>query len=181
MREDQHLEPDWINFHSCFKVIKPSIIGGFENAALLAQWAQQRGKMAVVSATFESGLGLSGYIQLSCYLDLQYADICRVMNKEPSVVVAHGLGTYKWLKEDVTLDPLNVHRSSRSGFVEACPFEAGQLMQQFDMNKNVIVRKFSQEKVRNYQLKVDLEGILFSINVLEMGESKDVSDIFLLL
>ncbi|TQD93165.1 hypothetical protein C1H46_021258 [Malus baccata] len=53
-------------------VIKPSVVVGcFGNTAIIAQWAQQHQKMAVVSAAFESGL-------------------------------AHGLGTYHWLKEDVT-------------------------------------------------------------------------------
>lgn len=84
--------------------------------------------MGVVSATFKSSLGLSGYIQFSSFLDLQYSDICRVMDKEPSVFVAHGLGTYKWLEEDVTLGHLKVHRNTKSGFVEACPIAASQLM-----------------------------------------------------
>lgn len=150
-------------------VIKPSLIGGFENASLVAQWAQQRGKMAVVSATFESSLGLSGYIQFSSFLDLQYSDICRVMKKEPSVFLAHGLGTYKWLEEDVTLGPLKVHRNARSGFVEACPIEASRLMQQFDINKDVIVWKFNQAKIHKFQLSVDLDGFILSINVLSMG------------
>lgn len=43
-------------------VIKPSVVGGFENAALIARWAQQQGKMSVVSATFESSLGLPAYV-----------------------------------------------------------------------------------------------------------------------
>lgn len=160
-----------------FKVIKPSLIGGFENAALVAQWAQQRGKMTVVSATFESSLGLSGYIQFSSFLDLQHSDICRVMNKEPSIFVAHGLGTYKWLEEDVTLGHLKVHRNSRSGFVEACPIEASRLMQQFDINQNVIVWKFNQAKIHKFQLSVDLDDFSLSINALSMGPNTNVSDV----
>ncbi|KAI8018871.1 hypothetical protein LOK49_LG04G00411 [Camellia lanceoleosa] len=54
-------------------VIKPSVVGGFENAALIARWAQQQGKMSVVKATFESSLGLSAYVQFSYYLELQKA------------------------------------------------------------------------------------------------------------
>ncbi|KAM0983713.1 hypothetical protein FF1_011294 [Malus domestica] len=42
-------------------VIKPSVVGGFENTAIITRWAQQHQKMAVVSAAFESGLGLSAY------------------------------------------------------------------------------------------------------------------------
>ncbi|KAL3510951.1 hypothetical protein ACH5RR_030352 [Cinchona calisaya] len=152
-------------------VIKPSLIGGFENAALVARWAQQQGKMAVVSATFESGLGLSAYIQFSCYLDLQNADMLQLMDKDPSACIAHGLGTYRWFTEDVTIEPLNICSNSKTGFVEASATDAGQLMQQFQINQNVVVRYFDQENVHEYRLKVDLEGFSFSLNVLEMGKS----------
>ncbi|CAK9183146.1 unnamed protein product, partial [Ilex paraguariensis] len=156
-------------------VIKPSIVGGFENAALIARWAQQHGKMAVVSAAFESGLGLLAYIQFSSYVELQNAALCRVMNKEPALSVIHGLGTYRWLKEDVTTEPLKICRNPRSGFVEASIVDAVQLLQKFQINKNVIVRTFTREQVRNYQLSVDSEHFSFSFNIQESGPSIDVS------
>lgn len=53
--------PDLGCSHWFFQVIKPSVVGGFGNTAIIAQWAQQHQKMAVVSAAFESGLGLSAY------------------------------------------------------------------------------------------------------------------------
>lgn len=46
-------------------------MGGFENAALIARWAQQHGKMAVISAAYESGLGLSAYILFASYLEMK--------------------------------------------------------------------------------------------------------------
>ncbi|CAK9155708.1 unnamed protein product [Ilex paraguariensis] len=156
-------------------VIKPSIVGGFENAALIARWAQQHGKMAVVSAAFESGLGLLAYIQFSSYVELQNAALCRVMNKEPALSVIHGLGTYRWLKEDVTTEPLKICRNPRSGFVEASIVDAVQLLQKFQINKNVIVRTFTREQVRNYQLSVDSEHFSFSFNIQEIGPSIDNS------
>ncbi|KAI5419515.1 hypothetical protein KIW84_043619 [Lathyrus oleraceus] len=55
-------------------VIKPSVVGGFENAGLIAQWAHQHGKMAVVSSAFESSLSLSAYTQFSSYLEVQRLD-----------------------------------------------------------------------------------------------------------
>ncbi|KAI5445655.1 hypothetical protein KIW84_013758 [Lathyrus oleraceus] len=48
-------------------VIKPSVVGGFENA----EWAHQHGKMVVVSSAFESSLGLSAYTQFPSYLKVQ--------------------------------------------------------------------------------------------------------------
>ncbi|KAL3512857.1 hypothetical protein ACH5RR_025574, partial [Cinchona calisaya] len=151
-------------------VIKPSMIGGFERAALVARWAQQQGKMAVISATFESSLGLSSYTQFSSYLDLQNAEICRVMNKEPPVQLAHGLGTYKWLKEDVSAESSEIYCNSDSGFAGASVDATGQFLQRFQINQNVVLQTCSQEQVHEYQLPVDLEGVRYSANVLEMGQ-----------
>ncbi|KAI7979092.1 hypothetical protein LOK49_Contig516G00002 [Camellia lanceoleosa] len=121
-------------------VIKPSVVGGFENAALVARWAQQQGKMSVVSAKFESSLFLSAYLQFSYYLELQKADICMAMNKEPSASIAHGLGTYHWLKEDITAEPLNIRRNPCSGFIEASVDNAGHLLGNFQVeNKNNVL------------------------------------------
>ncbi|KAF5939889.1 hypothetical protein HYC85_021056 [Camellia sinensis] len=146
------------------KVIKPSVVGGFENAALIARWAQQQGKMSVVSATFESSLGLSAYVQFSYYLELQKEDICMAMNKEPSPSIAHGLGTYSWPKEDITAEPLNIHRNPCSGFIEASVDDAGCLLGNFQVDNKVILRNFTGEEVHKYQLTVNSYGFSFFIN-----------------
>ncbi|KAF0928968.1 hypothetical protein E2562_011059 [Oryza meyeriana var. granulata] len=38
-------------------VIKPSVVGGFENATYIAKWAHMHDKMAVISSTYESSVG----------------------------------------------------------------------------------------------------------------------------
>ncbi|KAL6349813.1 hypothetical protein AAG906_001700 [Vitis piasezkii] len=152
-------------------VIKPSVVGGFENAALIARWAQQQGKMAVVSAAFESGLSLSAYIQLSSYFELQSAEICKLMNKQLVPSVAHGLGTYRWLKEDVTFEPLSINRSQDSGFIEASVVDADRILQKFQINRDTIIRIFSEEQVYTYQLAVDSDGFSCLLNVHEIGAS----------
>ncbi|KAG8366507.1 hypothetical protein BUALT_Bualt17G0087200 [Buddleja alternifolia] len=154
-------------------VIKPSVIGGFENAALVARWAQQHGKMTIVSAAFESALGLSAYIQFARYLDLQNAEIQKLMNKVPELCVAHGFGTYKWFKEEVTAEPLNINYNPLHGSVEASAVEAGQFLQKCQINPDVVVRTFAQEQVREYKVEVETEGVSFSVNVLETGQSTD--------
>ncbi|KAI8539299.1 hypothetical protein RHMOL_Rhmol09G0170900 [Rhododendron molle] len=150
-------------------VIKPSIVGGFENAALIARWAQQQDKLSVISATFESSLGLSAYAQFSYFLELQKEDICRTMEKEPSPTIAHGLGTYRWLKEDITAEPLNIYRNPSSGFIEAFVDDAGRVLTKFQVNRKVILRNFTGEEVQRYQLNVDSEVFSVSINVQEIG------------
>ncbi|KAK9051156.1 hypothetical protein SSX86_027782 [Deinandra increscens subsp. villosa] len=154
-------------------VIKPSFVGGFEKAALIARWAQQQGKMAVISAAFESGIALSAYVLFSCFLEMQNAELCRIMNKEPASPVAHGLGTYKWLKEDVTTDPFCIHRGAVTGFMEASVFEAGQTLVNYNLNQNSLIQCFKAEEVRKYQLTVDVEGVTFSINMQELGDERN--------
>ncbi|KAK1425534.1 hypothetical protein QVD17_20887 [Tagetes erecta] len=154
-------------------VIKPSFVGGFENAALIARWAQQQGKMAVVSAAFESGFALSAYVLFSCFLEMQNAELCKIMNREPASPVAHGLGTYKWLKEDVTTDPLCIHRGAVNGFMEASVYYACQTLVNVNINQNSVTQSLKAEEVRNYQLKIDVEGVTFSINVQELGDKRN--------
>ncbi|KAI7758074.1 hypothetical protein M8C21_033587 [Ambrosia artemisiifolia] len=154
-------------------VIKPSFVGGFEKAALIARWAQQQGKMAVVSAAFESGLALSAYVQFSCFLEMQNAELCKIMKNEPASPVAHGLGTYKWLKEDVTAEPFRIRRGAVNGFMEASVFDADRNLVNFNINQNSVIQSLKAEEVRNYQLKVDVEGVTFSINVQELGDNRN--------
>lgn len=166
------------------QVIKPSVIGGFENAGLIARWAQQHGKMAVVSAAFESGLGLSAYIIFSSYLELQNAYLCKVMNRELCPPVAQGLGTYQWLKEDVTTDPISICHNSYSGFVEASVAKATHILQNLQINNDVICKTSMEEQVLRYQLNVNSKDFCSFIKVQEIGQridvSKEISFIYLL-
>ncbi|CAK7326442.1 unnamed protein product [Dovyalis caffra] len=160
-------------------VIKPSVIGGFEKAALIARWAQKHGKMAVVSAAFESGLGLSTYILFSCYLE-QLNSVYSVMNRETMPSIAHGLGTYRWLKQDVTAIPLGIHCDPSKGFVGASVAAAIQLLQNFQVNNNIIHRTFIEEQVHRYHLTVNSKNFSYSIKVHEVGrENNDNVVIFL--
>ncbi|KAH6797875.1 2-oxoglutarate decarboxylase/hydro-lyase/magnesium ion-binding protein [Perilla frutescens var. hirtella] len=161
-------------------VIKPSVIGGFENAAMVARWAQQHGKMTVISAAFESPLGLSAYVQFAHYLDVQNAEMQSLMNKESQPSIAHGFGTYRWFKEEVTVEPLNIHYNPQHGSVEADAADAGQFLQKCRLNPEAVIRTSVQEEVKEYQIAVDTEGASFSINVLETGESNDGSTVVFL-
>ncbi|KAH9772162.1 protein PHYLLO [Citrus sinensis] len=130
-------------------VIKPSVIGGFENAGLIARWAQRHGKMAVVSAAFESGL-------------------------------AQGLGTYQWLKEDVTTDPISICHNSCRGFVEASVAKATHILQNLQINNDVICKTSMEEQVLRYQLNVNSKDFCSFIKVQEIGQRIDIQDNILL-
>ncbi|KAI9091952.1 hypothetical protein K1719_027887 [Acacia pycnantha] len=154
-------------------VIKPSVVGGFENAALIAQWAQQLGKMAVISAAFESSLSLSAYVQFSCYLDMQNESRFTVSNNQVVPSVAHGLGTYRWLKEDITTNPVSIGRNPHSNFVGASVADARKLLKNFQVNQNVINNVMTEEQVHRYQLTVELDNVSCLFQVQEIGQKND--------
>ncbi|KAJ8564701.1 hypothetical protein K7X08_001161 [Anisodus acutangulus] len=156
-------------------VIKPSVVGGFENAALLARWAHQQGKIAVVSATFESSLGLSALILFSRYVDLLKLDTGRMLNKEENSCIAHGLGTFQWLREDVSRKPLMIGYNPHNGVVVASVTDAGQNLQHFQFNQDAVVRDCTSREVHTYEFVADLEGTSICLNVQEIGKNDDSS------
>ncbi|KAK1268062.1 hypothetical protein QJS04_geneDACA006670 [Acorus gramineus] len=107
-------------------VIKPSMVGGFENAMKIAKWAHRHDKMAVISSAFESSLSLSAYVQFASYIESHNKVICRMMNKELPMTVAHGLGTYRWLREDLSTRPLKICVDPNGDTVEASVEDAEQ-------------------------------------------------------
>ncbi|KAK9114479.1 hypothetical protein Syun_021276 [Stephania yunnanensis] len=150
-------------------VIKPSVVGGFENAAIIAKWAQIQEKMVVISAAFESSLSLAVYVQFSHYLQQQGIEISRVMNKEPKPPVAHGLGTYKWLGEDVTTESLRISHHPSSDAIEASVENADMLLKGFNVNPSAIQRTYGGEDARKYQLNVCFRGFSYTTLVQEHG------------
>ncbi|CAN1297759.1 Protein PHYLLO, chloroplastic, partial [Linum perenne] len=154
-------------------VIKPSVVGGFEKAALIARWAQKEGKMAVVSAAFESGLALSTYALFSCYLEMNHADLSRV-GSSPSI--AHGLGTYRWLQQDTSTQQLRVSPDPYSGSMGVSTTAAIQHLQQFQLDDNIICRTFSGEEVGMYTLAVKTNELSCSIRIREVGRTNPRHD-----
>ncbi|KAK1292718.1 hypothetical protein QJS10_CPB17g00378 [Acorus calamus] len=109
-------------------VIKPSMVGGFENATKIAKWAHRHDKMAVISSAFESSLSLSAYVQFASYIESQNKVICRMKNKELQMTVAHGLGTYRWLREDLSTRPLKICVDPKGDTVEASVEDAERVV-----------------------------------------------------
>lgn len=131
--------------------------------------------MAVVSATFESGLGLSAYIHFSCYLEQKNVEVCKIMNNKSVPSIAHGLGTYQWLKEDVATTPLKISQNAFTGFVEASVVDADQLLKSFQVNHHVVQRNFTGESVCRYQLPVESNGFTCLFKVQEIGQTSKVN------
>ena len=157
------------------QVIKPSVVGGFENASFIAEWAQMHGKMAIISSAFESSLSLSTYIQFAHYLEQQNKEICKLQNREFISVTAHGLGTYKWLKEDVTTDVLKFCVPPYGDTMEAPVKDADIFLRNFQINHRITQMTYHGEQIRSYQLTVNDEEFSHSFKLLETGSETHVS------
>eukprot|EP00887_Chlorella_sp_A99_P005642 scaffold1.g5642.t1 len=73
-------------------VLKPSALGGMERTLNLAAWARQCGMRAMVSSSFESGLGLAQLAQLAAALDV-------AASVHSGSACAHGLATLDWFAQ----------------------------------------------------------------------------------
>lgn len=150
-------------------VIKPSVVGGFENASTIAEWAYMHGKMVVISSTFESSLGIAFYAQFARYLEKQNEMISKLHNREFIANTAHGLGTYKWLKEDVSSNSLKICVPPHGHTVEASIQDTDIFMRNFHVNQMIIQRIYMGEQVRAYHLKVNHNGSSILFKLLETG------------
>ncbi|XP_038988041.1 protein PHYLLO, chloroplastic isoform X3 [Phoenix dactylifera] len=150
-------------------VIKPSVVGGFENAALIAKWAQLHDKMAVVSASFESSLSLSAYIQFAYFLEQQNITICRLRKRKLSAAIAHGLGTYQWLKEDVSTNHLEFHVAPNGDKMEASVKNADTFLRYFQIKDKTVQRIYTGEQLKSYRIEVNGDNFSCSFKLQEAG------------
>uniref|UniRef100_A0A0D9YU58 Mandelate racemase/muconate lactonizing enzyme C-terminal domain-containing protein n=1 Tax=Oryza glumipatula TaxID=40148 RepID=A0A0D9YU58_9ORYZ len=151
-------------------VIKPSVVGGFETAAYIAKWAHMHDKMAVISSTYESSVGLATYIQFAHYVDRQNDITSRIKNKGSCGNVAHGLGTYQWLREDVSDQKLKIHAPPLGDGIRASAEDAHGYLQHLVINDKKIERTYSEEKLRSYFIQVDGDNFSYQVKLQEGGD-----------
>ncbi|KAF3773187.1 PHYLLO protein [Nymphaea thermarum] len=155
------------------EVIKPSYIGGFENSSLIAEWAEQHGKMAVISGAFESSISLSAYVQFAFYIDWKRMEYHKMRDMGPAPAVAHGLGTYQWLQEDVIIQPLKFVLHPHGNSVEASVQDAKHVFHNFQINRDRVQRNYAQGKINSYSLTAKVKDLLYSLQVLDTGKRED--------
>lgn len=151
-------------------VIKPSIVGGFESAAHIAKWAHMHDKMAVISSAYESSVGLATYIQFAYYVDRQNDLVSRIKKSDSCGSVAHGLGTYQWLREDVSEQKLKIHISPIGDGMRASVQDANGYLQHLSINNQKIERTYSEEKLRSYSIRVDGDDFSYVVRLQEAGD-----------
>ena len=79
-------------------ILKPAVLGGFEETIRLGKLASRHHLKAVVSSTFHTGIGFT-------------AEVCLAASVSRDNVPA-GLGTSQWLKQDLLTDPIPIEKGS---------------------------------------------------------------------
>lgn len=112
------------------------------------------------------------YIQFAYYLEQQRTEVSRWNDLELAQSTVHGLGTYRWLKEDVTTEPLNVCIHANG---EASVEDASFLVQNFKMKPEAVQRSYCNEQVLTYNLTVDYGDFFCTFRVRDAGSNINVS------
>jgi O-succinylbenzoate synthase len=86
------LESD-LNYAGAF-ILKPSLLDGLGRTAEFVTFARENGIKPVISCTFQSSLTLCGFALFAAKMGL--GDI------------AHGIGTFGWLADDLLVEPVSV-------------------------------------------------------------------------
>lgn len=154
-------------------VIKPSVVGGFESAAHIAKWAHMHDKMAVISSAYESSVGLATYIQFAYYVDRQHDLVSRIKGNDSCGSVAHGFGTYQWLREDVSEQKLKIHAPLLGDGMGASVEDAHGYLQHLSINNEKIERTYSEEKIKTYSVQVDGDDFSYLVNLQEAGDCRN--------
>lgn len=150
-------------------VIKPSRLGGFERAALVAKWAQKHGMMAVVSAAFESSVSLAAYAQFAHYIDNKNLEAVRRSGKQDTTVVSHGLGTYSWLRDDVIKKRLQFQVYPNCDRIEVDVDDATAILQNIEVNPDTVKPICVEAKINMYTITVNYKETCFSFHVMDTG------------
>jgi isochorismate synthase/2-succinyl-5-enolpyruvyl-6-hydroxy-3-cyclohexene-1-carboxylate synthase/2-succinyl-6-hydroxy-2,4-cyclohexadiene-1-carboxylate synthase/O-succinylbenzoate synthase len=131
-------------------------------------------KMAVISSAYESSVGLATYIQFAYYVDRQHDLVARIKRNDSCGSVAHGLGTYQWLREDVSGQKLKIHAPSLGDGMGASVEDAHGYLQHLSINNEKIERTYSEEKIKSYSVQVDGDDFSYLVNLQEAGDCTNV-------
>ncbi|KAH9297375.1 hypothetical protein KI387_029057, partial [Taxus chinensis] len=157
-------------------VMKPSRLGGFERVALIAKWANKHGKMAVVSAAFESSVSLAVYAQFACFIDNRNMGV-RTSDKPETPVIAHGLGTYSWLCDDVMKKRLQFQVYPKGDRIEVDVKDAATILQTMVVNPDTVKPGCVIPNIKSYKLTVLYKETRFSFHVMDTGINNQTGNI----
>jgi isochorismate synthase / 2-succinyl-5-enolpyruvyl-6-hydroxy-3-cyclohexene-1-carboxylate synthase / 2-succinyl-6-hydroxy-2,4-cyclohexadiene-1-carboxylate synthase / o-succinylbenzoate synthase len=127
--------------------------------------------MIIVSSAYESSLSLSMYVQFAYFFHVQYENVCKTRNKHFHEGIAHGLGTYKWIKEDIVDQGLIVRVPKNGGKMRALIEDAQNIIEKFSWDSERALLGFcNNEETGYYSIKVDGgAGLSSCLRVKEAG------------
>lgn len=127
--------------------------------------------MTIVSSAYESSLTLSMYVQFAYFLHIQYENVCKRRNKCSHDGIAHGLGTYKWIKEDIMDQGLKVCVPQNGGKMRASLKDAQNIIDKFSWGSERVLPRFcNNEEIGCYSVHVDGDaGLSSCFRVKEAG------------
>ncbi len=79
-------------------ILKPSLLGGLERSAEFIRFAREHKIKSVISCTFQSSLTLCGFALFAAKMGLSN--------------IAHGIGTFGWLADDLLVNPVSAINGS---------------------------------------------------------------------
>ncbi|KAL3698745.1 hypothetical protein R1sor_012821 [Riccia sorocarpa] len=173
---DESLDENYLNVETLLQtyargnvvavVVKPSRVGGFEQACKIAQCAQSHGLMVVISSAFESSITLAALAQFAAYIDWQREQTQRSTSSSGTHdrAVAHGLGTYKWLKDDPKLKV----RSTGEG-MQMCTTETAAYLEKVQSKRCSKQPTYDRLRLSTFIIKVEVPSGSFSFHIKEMG------------
>jgi isochorismate synthase/2-succinyl-5-enolpyruvyl-6-hydroxy-3-cyclohexene-1-carboxylate synthase/2-succinyl-6-hydroxy-2,4-cyclohexadiene-1-carboxylate synthase/O-succinylbenzoate synthase len=153
-----------------FQVIKPGRVGGFEKSWQMAQLAQKLGMMVVISSAFESSISLAAFSQFAAHVDRSARAVAAVATdssvektkKKMPALVAHGLGTYKWLQDRTAL-----HVRPTSSSMEISIQESASYFEQMCRNSGAFWANSGRNYFQSYNVNVYLRLGAFRFHVTE--------------
>ncbi|KAJ7550965.1 hypothetical protein O6H91_07G126900 [Diphasiastrum complanatum] len=166
-------------------VLKPGLIGGFEKVNILARKARTLGIVAIISSSFESSVSLNAYAQFAAFLDcMQEAEVQSIEKQQNSKLqnfciptVAHGLGTYMWLRSDVVIEKFKFSVKSTDFGVKASSDHVAASFSDGHFDPSCVSPSITRGKISTYKLAVKSGLYIFHILDTMSNVTKGVKEV----
>jgi isochorismate synthase/2-succinyl-5-enolpyruvyl-6-hydroxy-3-cyclohexene-1-carboxylate synthase/2-succinyl-6-hydroxy-2,4-cyclohexadiene-1-carboxylate synthase/O-succinylbenzoate synthase len=114
-------------------------------------------------------------VQFAYYVNRQHDLVAGIKRDDSCRNVAHGLGTYQWLREDVSEQKLKIHDPPLGDGMGASVEDAHGYLQHLSINNEKIVRTYTDEEIKTYSVQVDGDDFSYLVNLQEAGDCANVS------
>jgi hypothetical protein len=136
----------------------------------MAQLTQKLGMVVVISSAFESSISLAAFSQFATNIDKSARTVAAAetdssvekTKKTMPVLVAHGLGTYKWLKDNTVL-----HVKPTGSSMEISVRESAAFFEQSCRKLGALGPNSRRDYFQSYNVNVESQLGAFSFHLTE--------------